>query len=137
MCQVYLNAYQALLQDRKFIIKGKLNTAMLFSVQHFFSIGTVPSISELITGDVENGEYMSEEARRIQSVESSFRKHLKHNGSFRIECIKDTEQYLRKLRSDIENVPETEIAHVVISEQCEWMRTVVHTQAKLIDYLDE
>ncbi|CAO3696862.1 unnamed protein product [Rhizopus microsporus] len=120
MCQVYLNAYQALLQDRKFIIKG-----------------TVPSISELITGDVENGEYMSEEARRIQSVESSFRKHLKHNGSFRIECIKDTEQYLRKLRSDIENVPETEAARAVISEQCEWMRTVVHTQTKLIDYLDD
>lgn len=109
----------------------------MFSVQHFFSIGTVPSISELITGDVENGEYMSEEARRIQSVESSFRKHLKHNGSFRIECIKDTEQYLRKLRSDIENVPETEAARAVISEQCEWMRTVVHTQTKLIDYLDE
>lgn len=109
----------------------------MFSVQHFFSIGTVPSISELITGDVENGEYMSEEARRIQSVESSFRKHLKHNGSFRIECIKDTEQYLRKLRSDIENVPETEVARVIISEQCEWMRTVVHTQTKLIDYLDE
>lgn len=117
MVQVYISAYEALLQDRKFIIKG-----------------VVASLAEMVDSD-ENGEYVSDKAKEIESIEKSFRKALKEPG-FKIECLKDLEFFLRTLKNSMMRKHESKPEYKILAENYEWLKSQILIQSKLIDDLD-
>lgn len=116
MCQVYISAYQALLQDRKFIIKG-----------------TVASIADIMESN-DNGEFISDKAKEVERVEKNFRKYLKSPG-FHVECLKDVESFLRSLKFTMRS-HESEPEFSILTTNHEWLKTQLSIQLKLVDDLD-
>lgn len=116
MCQVYLSAYQALLQDRKYIIRG-----------------TVVPIADMI-GHTDNNEVVSDEAKQVQQVEMNFRRQLRSPG-FHIESFKDIEFFLRTLRGTMRE-QESEPEFEALMSNLEWLKTKFSVQSKLIEDLD-
>ncbi|KAI8347315.1 SNF2 family N-terminal domain-containing protein [Blakeslea trispora] len=114
MCQVYLSAYQYLLEDRRFIIRGStVNTH-----------DTVPTEGLMM---------MSDEAKSIERVEKAFRNQLKSPG-FEVECIKDVESELRALKQRL-NRDHATFYRLVDIEHQHIVSRLSH-QHKLIDYLE-
>lgn len=116
MCQVYISAYQALLQDRKYIIRG-----------------TVVPIADMI-GHSDNNEVVSDKAKQVQQVEMNFRRQLRSPG-FHIESFKDIEFFLRTLRGTMRE-QESEPEFEALMSNLEWLRTKFSVQSKLIEDLD-
>lgn len=115
MCQVYISAYQALLQDRKFIVKG-----------------VVTSLFDSPSSDY---EVMSSEAKEVEAVESKFRKSLRSPG-FQVQCLKDIEFFLRNLRGCIKKNNSSELA-MMVYENHDWIKSILPRESKMVDYLEQ
>lgn len=115
-CQVYIAAYQGILQDRKFIIKGSLITAT----------ESVESNS--------NDEFVSDKSKQIEVMENNFRKSLKSPG-FVIECIKDLDFFLKTLKNSMRK-NESDQECRVLTDNHQWLKLKIPAQYKLIDDLD-
>ncbi|KAI7887884.1 SNF2 family N-terminal domain-containing protein [Mucor mucedo] len=112
--QSYITAYQNLLQDRKFIIRGTLNA------------------SSLVTKNYD--EFESDESVQIDAAEINFRKSLRSPG-FQIECIKDLERFLRTLKTTMKGC-ESEQEYLVLDENQQWLKKHISIQNKLVDDME-
>ncbi|KAI8971976.1 SNF2 family N-terminal domain-containing protein [Mycotypha africana] len=119
LCEIYLSAYQNLLKDRRFIVKG-----------------IVAPLSDLSDSDWDNGEFVSERGRRIEANEKSFRKQIMFPGTFHIECLKDIEVSLRGLRRKIAEYPDMHEIEDLLKKEHDHIRSHIPLQTKLIDLLD-
>ncbi|KAG1457233.1 hypothetical protein G6F56_006657 [Rhizopus delemar] len=112
LCQIYLDAYNELLKDRNFIVKG-----------------TTSSQSDQ---ERENDKFMSEEAKLVKKTETEFRSQITSLAGFRIESLKDTEQHLRILKGS------SNLSDYVRDLQNEsvWIRELLLSQEDLLECLD-
>ncbi|KAI8360688.1 SNF2 family N-terminal domain-containing protein [Choanephora cucurbitarum] len=116
MCQVYLSAYQNLLEDRRFIVKGT-------------------TVNAHETMPVEGLSHMSTEAKSVEQVEKAYRHQLKQPG-FEIECIKDVESELRALKQRIHKDPNHLELYRLIDVEHQHLVSHLPYQHKLMDALE-
>lgn len=116
MCQVYISAYQALLQDRKYIIRG-----------------TVAQITDMI-GHNSNNEFVSDKAKQVELIEMNFRRQLRSPG-FHIETLKDIDFFLKTLKSTMRQ-QESEPEFNALISYIEWLKIKYSIQSKLVEDLD-
>ncbi|KAI7898240.1 SNF2 family N-terminal domain-containing protein [Cokeromyces recurvatus] len=128
LCQVYLSAYQHLLQDRKFIIKG---TTM--SVAEIIAAEGSWSIDENMNGDA----VISPEAKQIEITENAFRKELMSPTGYKVECLRDVEFSLRALKTKYSDATDAASnKQLVLQREHEYIKFCLPIQAKLVDDID-